>query len=137
LPKDTNPNTASVSASEHDKLLQLYKKVILSKFATPEDVEAAKSSAAKIMKLADEMNLTAEHGYINGIIRNISDAAGDAIDRTPPSDNLADDPRFKTLPKNINQEPGPSNDKDIDNLKNYLITRNIKAQRKLKIIDND
>jgi hypothetical protein len=137
LPKDTNPNVAAVSAVEHDKLLHLYKKVILSKFATPEDIESAKTSAAKIMKLAGEMDLSAEHGYINGIIRNISDSASDAIDRAPPSANLDDDPRFKTLPKDLNQEPGPGNDKDIDNLKNYLITRNIKAQRKLKIIDND
>ena len=82
------------------------------------------------------MNLSNEHSYIIDMVRKIGDAVVDTS-RLPPSENLADDPRFQSLPKDLNQEPGPGNDKDIDNLSNYLISRNIKAQRKLKIIDAD
>jgi len=88
------------------------------------------------MKFAGDMNLNSEHGYIIDIYRKIVDAQSANVDR-PPLAHLPDDPRFQTLPKDLNQEPGPGNDKDIDNMKNYLISRNIKAQRKLKIIDND
>jgi len=136
LPKGTDPNMASMAAQEQDNLFGIWKKVQVSKFATPEDVAAAKLAAMKVMKFAGDMNLNSEHGYVVDIYRKIVDAQSGNTER-PPSAHLADDPRFQTLPKNLNQEPGPGNDKDVDNLSNYLISRNIKAQRKLKIIDND
>jgi hypothetical protein len=97
----------------------------------------AKHYASRTMKFAADMNLERQHSYIMDMMRKINDAAISDLDRTPPADHLPDDPRFQTLPKDVHQEPGPGNDKDIDNLKNYLISRNIKAQRKLKIIDAD
>lgn len=136
LPKGTDPNTASLAAIEQDHLFQTFKKVVASHYATPEDVDSARQSARKIMKFAADMNLERQHSYIIDMVRKIADSSVD-MSRVPPSPNLADDPRFQSLPKNLHQEPGPGNDKDIDNLSNYLISRNIKAQRKLKIIDGD
>jgi nicotinic acid mononucleotide adenylyltransferase len=137
LPKGTDPNTASMATIEQDHLFQIFKKVVASRFATPEDVQMAKHYAARAMKFAADMNLERQHSYIIDMLRKINDASISDLDRMPPSDHLPDDPRFQSLPKNLNQEPGPGNDKDIDNMKNYLISRNIKAQRKLKIIDAD
>ena len=137
LPKETDPNAASMAAIEQDHLFQIFKKVVASRYATPEDVQMAKHYASRTMKFAADMNLERQHSYIIDMLRKINDAAISDLDRMPPSDHLPDDPRFQTLPKNLHQEPGPGNDKDIDNLKNYLISRNIKAQRKLKIIDAD
>ena len=136
LPKGTDPNTASLAAIEQDHLFHTFKKVAASKYATPEDLQTAQQHAKKIMKFAADMNLSNKHSYIIDMVRKIGDAVVDTS-RLPPSENLADDPRFQSLPKDLNQEPGPGNDKDIDNLSNYLISRNIKAQRKLKIIDAD
>jgi hypothetical protein len=137
LPKGTDANAASMAAIEQDHLFQIFKKVVASHFATPEDVQMAKHYASRTMKFAADMNLERQHSYIMDMMRKINDAAISDLDRTPPADHLPDDPRFQTLPKDVHQEPGPGNDKDIDNLKNYLISRNIKAQRKLKIIDAD
>lgn len=136
LPKGTDANIASLAAIEQDNLFHTFKKVAASKYATPEDLQTAQQHAKKIMKFAADMNLSNEHSYIIDMVRKIGDAVVDTS-RLPPSENLADDPRFQSLPKDLNQEPGPGNDKDIDNLSNYLISRNIKAQRKLKIIDAD
>jgi hypothetical protein len=137
LPKGTDANAASLAAIEQDHLFQIFKKVVASHFATPEDVEMAKHYAARTMKFAADMNLERQHSYVIDMMRKINDAAISDLDRLPPAEHLPDDPRFQTLPKDVHQEPGPGNDKDIDNLKNYLISRNIKAQRKLKIIDAD
>lgn len=137
LPKGTDPNAASLAAIEQDHLFQIFKKVAASHFATPEDVQSAKQHAAKTMKFAADMNLERQHSYILDMVRKITDAGISDLDRVPPAEHLPDDPRFQSLPKNLNQEPGPGNDKDIDNMSNYLISRNIKAQRKLKIIDAD
>lgn len=137
LPKETDANLASLAAIEQDHLFQIFKKVVASHFATPEDVEMAKHYASRTMKLAGDMNLERQHSYVIDMLRKINDAAIADVDRLPPAEHLPDDPRFQSLPKDLNQEPGPGNDKDIDNLKNYLISRNIKAQRKLKIIDAD
>jgi hypothetical protein len=137
LPKGTDANLASMAAIEQDRLFQIFKKVATSHYANPEDVQMAKYHANRIMKFASDMSLEREHNYINDMVRKINDAGISDLDRTPPADHLPDDPRFQTLPKDLHQEPGPGNDKDIDNMKNYLISRNIKAQRKLKIIDAD
>jgi hypothetical protein len=47
--------------------------------------------------------------------------------RSPPKDNLPD----------AKQNVQGAGDRDMDNARNYAISRGTLAQRKLKIIDND
>jgi len=56
-----------------------------------------------------------------------------------PDYHPADDPRFHSPPSGNKPDPiaGPQGDRDVDNVKNYLIKRSKAAQRKLKLIDND
>ena len=63
----------------------------------------------------------------------------DETDEVGPDYHPADDPRFRSPPSGNMPDPiaGPQGDRDVDNVKNYLIKRSKAAQRKIKIIDND
>jgi hypothetical protein len=47
----------------------------------------------------------------------------------------SDDPRYGNTSKEYATDR--TSDRDVDNVKKFLIRRSLKAQRKLKIIDND
>ena len=120
LPKDTPSTSAEAAAIELDKILDLFRDARSKGFINPKDLAVAATSETKVRKLAKEMDLEDAHERV--------------ID---PEDHLhpADDPRFKTDSKDYNTDR--VNDRDVDNVKNFLIRRSLKAQRKLKIIDND
>jgi len=64
----------------------------------------------------------------------------DETKEVDPDYHPADDPRFHSPPTGNKPDPvaGPQgSDRDVDNVKNYLIKRSKAAQRKIKIIDND
>jgi hypothetical protein len=105
----------------------------------PDTLTSAITSEKKVRSLAKEMGLEKEHDDIlSDIMRHLQDYAVDAPERIiDPEDHVhpSDDPRFKTDSKDYNTDK--TNDRDVDNVKNFLIRRSLKAQRKLKIIDND
>lgn len=139
LPKDTPGGTAEAAAIELDKILDLFRDARARGQINPDDLKTAIASEKKVRKLAKEMNLEKEHDDIlSDIMRHLNDYAQDAPERIiDPEDHVhpADDPRFKTDSKDYNTDK--TNDRDVDNVKNFLIRRSLKAQRKLKIIDND
>lgn len=129
LPKDTNPAAAESSAIAHDRLFALEKEVLAKKIANPEDVKRAEELHDRIMSFAKDMNLEKEHEYINKNLDTIKsfvkDDSKDSI-----KDQIAH--RFASPPARRTPEP---KDTDIDSSK-FLIRRDLKAQRKLKIIDD-
>lgn len=139
LPKDTPGASAEAAAIELDKIFDLFRDARARKSINPKDLETAITSEKKVKKLASEMGLEKEHNDIlSDIMRHLTDYAADAPERViDPEDHVSphDDSRFKTDSKDYNTDR--TNDRDVDNIKNYLIRRSLKAQRKLKIIDND
>lgn len=139
LPKDTPSGPAEAAAIELDKLFDLFRSGRASGHINPEDLKQAATSEKKVRKLASEMGLEDEHNAIlTDIMRHLSDLAADAPERfINPDDHVhpTDDPRFRTDSKDYNTDR--TNDRDVDNVKNFLIRRSLKAQRKLKIIDTD
>jgi hypothetical protein len=139
LPKDTPGPAAEAAAIELDKIFDLFRDARARGQINPNDLKTAVTSEKKVRKLASEMNLEKEHDKIlTDIMRHLSDYAEDSPDRTiDPEDHLhpSDDPRFKTDAKDYNTDR--TNDRDVDNVKKFLIRRSLAAQRKLKIIDND
>ena len=138
LPKETDPNVAEKAAIHLDRLFDIDKKVTASGRATPTDYDAAKKHAAFAKKHANEMNLDTEHSFIDTHLNNIQKHLGkdddhiiDAKDVKHPVDNK----RFKR-PEHQQNQIGPRNDRDIDNLKRYLLSRSRNAQNKIKIIDD-
>ena len=139
LPKDTPGGTAESIAIELDKIFDLFRDARARGHINPKELETAIVSEKKVMKLAKEIGLEKEHkDILSDIMRHLSDYSEDAPLRViDPEDQLhpSDDPRFGTDSKDYNTDR--TNDRDVDNVKGFLIRRSLKAQRKLKIIDND
>jgi len=141
LPKDTNIDDAVAAAGFLDQLFDLEKDVIGKKNANASDLVRMRQLVNKVLHLSNAMNLRNPHeNIINDVVMHIEKYAkgesvmGNIID---PDDHQhpTDDPRFGTTSKDYNTDL--KNDRDIDNVKNFLLKRSLRAQRKLKIIDND
>jgi hypothetical protein len=140
LPKDTNIDDAVSTAALLDQLFDLEKDVIGKKSANASDLNLMRNLVTKILHLSNGMNLrTAHENIVNDATTHIEKYArgvssANVID---PDDHVhpTDDPRFGTTSKEYNTDR--TNDRDIDNVKNFLLKRSLRAQRKLKIIDND
>lgn len=139
LPKDTPSSSAEAAAIQLDKIFDLFRDARAKGHINPDVLLTAITSEKKVRALAKEMDLEKEHDEIlSDIMRHLNDYAVDAPERIiDPEDHVhpTDDPRFGTDSKNYSTDK--TNDRDIDNVKNFLIRRSLKAQRKLKIIDND
>lgn len=139
LPKETPSAPAEASAIELDRIFDLFRDARAKGHINPKDLETAITSEKKVRKLASEMGLEKEHDEIlSDIMRHLADYAEDTPKRfISPEEHVhpLDDPRFRTDSKNYSTDK--TNDRDIDNVKNFLIRRSLKAQRKLKIIDID
>lgn len=139
LPKDTDSNSAEQAAIHLDKMFALHKDAKVKGYASPEAIKTAKEHADKAMSLAKGMNMEKEFSsivddsmnYLNGSADKYPDNEIEQDQEKHPSD----DPRFKSASKEYSTDR--TNDRDVDNVKNFLIKRSLAAQRKMKIIDND
>lgn len=133
LPKGTSPNDAEHAAIHHDELFALQKQAMAKERSTKADVEEAKHLVAMIRQLGKTMKIEGDMGYLDDHIRKIESYLQDEKEvEDDPSPEMIKK-RFTSPPMSRTKEP---DDRDIDNSK-FLISRNIKAQRKLKIIDAD
>lgn len=139
LPKDTPGGTAEQTAIHLDKLFDLFRDAVAKGFINAADMETARMHINKVELLARDMNLEKEHKKItDDVMRHLADYAQDMPARIiDPEDHVhpLDDPRFGTDSKDYSTDR--VNDRDVDNVKKFLIRRSLKAQRKLKIIDGD
>lgn len=135
LPKNTPPETAEKAAILHDKLFDMHKNVMATNRSTPENVSAAQKLIDQIKVQAKKMNLETEHGYLDRIMSDFNshiDETGNVVNADKMDiEKLTS--RFATPSYDQTKE---KSDKDVDNSK-MLVSRSIKAQRKIKIIDND
>ena len=139
LPKETDSNSAEQAAIHLDKMFALHKDAKVKGYASPEAIKTAKEHADKAMNLAKGMNMEKEFSsivddsmnFLNGSADKYPDNEIEAGQEKLPSD----DPRFKSASKEYATDR--NNDRDVDNVKHFLIKRSLAAQRKMKIIDND
>ena len=132
LPKDIDSDAAEKSANFHDKLFELHKKAMASKKASQADVDTAEDLSKKIMYLAKTMKLEDKHGHVKTTVDYIKSVfAGEQKD-TPDADSVAK--AFAAQPKEYQSDV--KSDSDIDNMAKFRISRDKRAQRKLKIIDD-
>lgn len=140
LPKETDVNSAEQAAIHLDKLFDLHKGIIAAQAASQADLDRAEELAGKIKPLGDAMD---QADKINKIVadhcKDLKKYFKDETKEVSPDYHPADDPRFSSPPSGNKPDPiaGPQGDRDVDNVKRYLIKRSKAAQRKLKLIDND
>jgi hypothetical protein len=134
LPKNVDTDKAERSVQLHDKLFAIHKKTKASERSTSADMKAAQELHDQIMSLAKEMDLEDKHGHVKDsldFIKQKFDAEGNVKDDVS-SDDIAK--RYASPPKDYQSDV--KNDADIDNISKFRISRDKRAQRKLKIIDD-
>ncbi len=139
LPSDTPSGAAESCAIELDKLFGIDKDTTGKDFATLQDHIAALACIDKIKNLSKDMKLESEH---DKIVAPILKRIKDHFNKRPnniinPEDYVhpTDDPRYGNTSKDYATDR--VSDRDVDNVKKFLVRRSLKAQRKLKITDND
>lgn len=139
LPITIDATQAELAAINLDKLFDIEKQVTASDQKTDAMLGAANTAIEKIRAAAKAMGLEKEHdafikksmNVINAGSIGTQEVTADthpsdmAVFNSPPSGNVPD--------AKVNAQ-GPG-DRDIDNIKRYLIRRSKKAQRKIKILD--
>ena len=134
LPEGVDRSKAEKAAMFLDQLFALEKSVIATEKATGEDIQQAEKIAEKAMKMAKEANLEKEHAFVKDHIEKIK-SYHKVEDLNPKTEVSPEDITKKFSRPSLAQTPEPK-DMDIDNTK-FRVSRNMKMQRKLKIIDND
>ena len=142
LPKETNASDAQTAAENLDKLFDIVKDVQHTGKATAAHIARATTHGEIVMRHAAGMKLEKEHdAIVKAAMDSIRKHSGDHDKELDPNAEYhpSDDKRFHSPPKGNFPDPiaGPQGDKDIDNLKRYLIKRSRAAERKIKIIDVD
>lgn len=138
LPKDTDPVSAEKSAILHDKLFALEKQSQAAQSASKQTINSAEDYVQQIKMHAKKMGLEKEHSYIDTNLSNIKKYAGEVPDVPMASDDEeVEKLKAKTSSSPpFQRNPEPIKDMDLDS-KDFLIRRNLAAQRKIKIIDGD
>ena len=135
LPKDINVNEMEKAAIILDELFALVEKVDSKERAEPMDVTDANNYIKRIRFHASQAKMEGRFDFLEGVLGRITKH----ID--PDTSNIVDAEKFN-LRVAMKRFLAPSytktteHDKDIDNSR-FALSRNLKAQRKLKIIDND
>lgn len=134
LPDGVDVNKAEKTAQFLDQLFAMEKSVTATKKATGEDIKQAETDAEKAMKMGKEAGIGDRLDFVQDHIDTIK-SYHKVEDRNPKTDVSPEDIKAKFTRPSLAQTPEPK-DMDIDNTK-FRISRNLKMQRKLKIIDND
>ena len=133
LPEDIDRNRAEVVARFLDQLFGLEKGVVATEKATSEDIKQAETYAARAKDQVRMLGMEKEFSFIDDHITNIK-----SFHKVPtgPKETVTDADIKKAFERPPVDDTPEKRDADIDNQR-FRISRNIKAQRKLKIIDND
>jgi len=133
LPDDIDRNRAEIAAKFIDQLFALEKGIVSTEKATSEDIKQAETYAERAKDQARMLNMEKEHSFIDDHVETIK-----SFHKVPsgPKEVVTDDDIKKVFTRPPVDDTPERRDVDIDNQK-FRISRSIKAQRKLKIIDND
>jgi len=142
LPKDLSVDDVQQAAVHLDKLFALEKESQATNSSTQNDIDNAEGLAKTVKDLGKKMNLDKEHSAIaDSSLNKIKGRLKSDPNVIKPGQekNPVDDPRFHSPPAEQLPDPkgGPQGDRDVDNVKKYLINRSKAAQRKIKITDGD
>jgi hypothetical protein len=136
LPKDTNVIAAETVAVLLDRMFALQKACEVRGLASDADLESIDNASEKALTGAKDMG---QEKIVADIISDVKKAI--SKHKQPekviaPEDHVSpvDDPRFASPAKEYHTDR--KNDRDVDNVKKYLIARSRKAQIKSKIIDD-
>lgn len=141
FPKDKDPNAAQTLAVQLDKLFDLQKTITAQEKASPRDIDHARQIVDTVVKLSTDLGMEKEFDFIHKHMKAIEKYLAPHSDFIDQHIHPADNPKFKSPPKSnlpdAKQNVQGPGDRDVDNTRDYAISRSNLAQRKIKIIDTD
>ena len=141
FPKDKDPNAAQNIAVQLDRLFDLQKTITSQEKSSPKDIDHARQIVDTVVKLSSDLGMEKEFDFIHKHMKAIEKYLAPHSDYVDQHIHPTDNPKFKSPPKHnmpdAKQNVQGAGDRDVDNTRNYAISRGTLAQRKLKIIDND
>lgn len=134
ISKDIAGDKVERSVKTHDELFGILKKVIASGYSTKQDVDAAENLSKRIMTITKDFEVKIDHPHVDKIVNEIKTKYKDM----PQTVNSITPEELKKRFLNPEKEyitTEPNSDADIDNKKNFRITRAaaIKKQRYLNV----
>lgn len=141
FPKDKDPNAAQSMAVQLDRLFDLQKTITSQEKASPMDINHARQIVDTVVKLSSDLGMEKEFDFIHKHMKDIEKYLVGHSDFVDQHLHPTDNPKFRSPPKHnlpdAKQNVQGPGDRDMDNTRDYAITRSTLAQRKIKIIDND
>jgi hypothetical protein len=136
LPNETDTTSAEQTAIHLDKLFSLHKNAIALQSASQADLDKADELAGKLKPLADAMGqATKIDKIVNDHCNDLKKYFKDETKEVDPDYHPVDDPRFHSPPSGNKPDPiaGPQGDRDVDNVKKYLIKSIMTMESKVEI----
>ena len=141
FPKDKDTNTAQNVAVQLDRLFDLKKTIVSQEKASPMDIVHARQIVDTVVKLSSDLGMEKQFDFIHTHMSDIEKYLGAHSDFVDQYIHPTDNPKFRSPPKHnlpdAKQNVQGPGDRDVDNTRDYAISRGTQAQRKIKIIDND
>jgi hypothetical protein len=141
FPKDKDVNVAQTIAVQLDRLFDLEKTTTSTETASPKDIDHARQIVDTVVKLSSDLGMEKEFEFIHKNMKNIEKYLAPDSTYAAEHPHPTEHPKFRSPPKHnlpdAKQNVQGPGDRDVDNTKNYAISRSGLAQRKIKIIDTD
>jgi hypothetical protein len=137
VPKDSDPNSVEQMANYTDKAFDIFKTAIASQSITSKDLEDANDHIRKIYDLATNLNvLDKVKPFIEKELNNVHKFKRDSNPTNQVSPDKVDAEKALRLTNKPTDPHEIPRDFDTDN-QQMFINRRQKAERKLKIIDDE
>lgn len=127
--KETNPDKVERSVKLHDMLFNIVKQVNSTGYSTKQQLNAAKDLAKKIHHNVAEFGVDIDHSHVNKFVQEIEDKIKDTNEPVD-ADKVQDEIKKRTAsPEDQYIHVEKQSDADIDNVKNFRVTRAKAAAR--------
>jgi hypothetical protein len=134
ISKETNPDKVERSVKLHDMLFNIVKQVNSTGYSTKQQLDAAKDLATKIHHNVADFGVDIDHSHVNKFVDEIESKVKDT---TAPveADQVQDEMKTRTAsPEDNYIHIEKQSDADIDNVKNFRVTR-AKAAAKQRFLN--
>jgi hypothetical protein len=136
IPKTADPNAVEQMAIYHDKLFAVVKHAVAKESSSKKDIETANDHIRKIYDLADKIGIAQKVNYFGDMMKVLKDLEKPDHPNNEVNPEDVDSEREKVFTSKPATATPEIRDFDVDNTQRF-INRTTKAERKLKIIDDE
>jgi hypothetical protein len=136
IPKTADPNAVEQMAIYHDKLFAVVKHAVAKESSNKKDIETANDHIRKIYDLADKIGIAQKVNYFGDMMKVLKDLEKPEQPNNEVNPEDVDSEREKAFASKPATASPEMRDFDVDNAQRF-INRTTKAERKLKIIDDE